>query len=199
MTNRRKGPSPAAPAVIIVNNLDYPMRHAAWFAKKQAAAATDLARAAGFHVVTIDSEGTEKLAHSLDEGAIKAGDLSLSIVDAATASDLDALVRAQLDVTGGTQSAEQNAEDGVGEFSPLEPLAETQSSDSAASGLWDELQPGALVLAAELDRQGAPECWYEAIVVKSGGAEFTLRWRDFPREGLLTRTRRHIAILHPAI
>jgi hypothetical protein len=54
------------------------------------------------------------------------------------------------------------------------------------------------VLAADLDRQGAPEAWYEAIIVRAEGREFVLRWRDYPRDGLLTRTREQIAILPPA-
>jgi len=44
-----------APAVIIVNNLDHPVRYAAWFGSKRAKAAIELAGALGYHVLKVDS------------------------------------------------------------------------------------------------------------------------------------------------
>ena len=75
------------------------------------------------------------------------------------------------------------------------------SSDSSAasdSDAWSRLSVGALVLAADLDKKGEPDCWYEAIIVRITPATFILRFRDYPRDGLLARTRRHVALLHPA-
>ena len=67
-----------------------------------------------------------------------------------------------------------------------------------APDLWDALAIGDTVLAADLDRKGEPECWYEAMIVRITPASFILRFRDFPRDGLLARTRRHVALLHAA-
>ncbi|HKH80317.1 MAG TPA: hypothetical protein VKA03_01645 [Methylovirgula sp.] len=93
------------------------------------------------------------------------------------------------DMTGDTAPVDASPDSGA----KLDQLSDYTSSDA-----WGELQPGAHVLAANLDRYGAAEAWFAAIIVQNEGNEFVLRWRDFPREGLLTRARRHIALLHPA-
>jgi len=187
-----------APTVIIVNNLDYPMRYAAWFGKRQAQTAIRLARAAGFHVLDVDSDRLEELASHLKEGSVQGGDLSLAIVDAEITPDLNALVIARQAVAAVTEPAATTGDAAAIDASPDSSAELDQLSGHTSSDAWGELQPGAHVLAASLDRFGAAEAWFDAIIVRIEGSEFVLRWRDFPRSGLLTLTRRHIAILPPA-
>ncbi|MEW6437773.1 MAG: hypothetical protein AB1508_11485 [Pseudomonadota bacterium] len=192
MSERRKPTSGPAnvPAVIIVNNRDFPTRYAAWFGAKQAKAAKEAAVKAQFHTITVNRSDVEKIATRFSEGTLEDGKLLLAPVADNLASELDALIVAR-------QTANAEAKES-------EPATVDQASDSSAaedralSGIWDTLRPGEFVLAADLDRQGAPEAWYEAQIVSHDGGEFMLRWRDFPREGIITRTRRHIALLHPA-
>lgn len=117
--------------------------------------------------------------------------LQLTQVDEEVALELYALIVATQSV-GDEPEANQA---GVAEDTVARPDV---ASDQAIPEIWEDLKPGMLVLAADLDRQGKPEAWYEAEIVSLEGPEIRLAWRDFPREGLLLRTRRHIAILHPA-
>jgi hypothetical protein len=190
-----------APAVIIVNNLDHPVRYAAWFGSKRAKAAIDLATASRFNALDVDSAVLEELASRLSEGTLGGRALTLATVAEELAHELETVIRARQAADAGAteadaqqalrtaQDAVASADFGTGEYG---------RSSNAERDAWSELQAGALVLAADLDRQGAPEAWYEAIIVRAEGREFVLRWRDYPRDGLLTRTRQQIAILPPA-
>ncbi len=58
---------------------------------------------------------------------------------------------------------------------------------------WSEIGIGSLVLATvRLD-----EGWWEAVVERVDGERLTLRWRDYPEEGLIVRRREQLALLHP--
>lgn len=62
---------------------------------------------------------------------------------------------------------------------------------------WDALRVGDLVLAAELDRDGKPDGWFEAVITNVDDDVFLLRFRDYPEEGTVKRWREHIALLYP--
>lgn len=192
MSERRKLASRQsnAPALIIANNLDFPVRYASWFASKGAKTAKTAAQDAQFHVVPIETAETQELAARLTEGSVENGSLQLAQIDEALARELDALILAAQTLEAEAAAAEANPE---GDIPGSEALP-----DEAIPDIWEALKPGMLVLAADLDRQGKPEAWYEAQIISLEGPEIRLLWRDFPREGLLLRTRRHIAILHPA-
>jgi hypothetical protein len=185
MSERRKSNSsqPNSPHLIVASHPDFPTRFAGWFGRKHAKAAITAAEKAHFSVIPVETPQTQELATRLTEGNVEAGTLHLSPVDDVSARELDALIIAQ-------EMAHTANKDDVGE-SDLPP------SPSVAD-IWEVLKPGASVLAADLDKQGAPEAWYEAEIISLEGPEFMLRWRDFPRDGVLRRTRRHIAILYPA-
>jgi hypothetical protein len=185
MSERRKSNSgqPNTPHLIVANHSDFPTRYAGWFGRKDAKAAITAAEKAQFSVILIETSQTQELATRLAEGNVEAGTLQLAPVDDVTARELDALIIAQ-------EMARTANKDDVGESDlPLSP---------SVADIWEVLKPGASVLAADLDKQGAPEAWYEAEIISLEGPEFMLRWRDFPRDGVLRRTRRHIAILYPA-
>jgi hypothetical protein len=180
---------PTKPAVIIVNTLDFPNRYAAWFATKRAKAATRAAETSFFNVISIDDERTQRIAEQLSEGGLSSlNGLSLWLVNDELAGDLESLIAERKRIA-----------------QPAPEHASLTSDPDVATGLpaitlslWNSLTAGTLVLAADLDRQGAPEAWYEAYVVSIEDDTLMLRWRDFPREGILSRTRKHVALLHPA-
>ena len=66
------------------------------------------------------------------------------------------------------------------------------------ANLYDGVKVGSLVLAAGFDQHDLPAGWWEAIVVAIDGNEFTLKWRDYPREPTSKRERKYVALLHPA-
>lgn len=187
-----------APAVVVVNNVDYPVRYAAWFDRKHAKSAIRLAREAGFHVLDANDEQFRELAAQLKEGSTKGGSLSLVPVEDDLVGVLKALIKprevAGVEANHTTETPGAALDAGCG----TDAIEQAHSSEAERVDLPDELKPGALVLAANLDRLGAADAWFEAFIVRIEGPEFVLRWRDFPREGLLTRTRRHIAIPPPA-
>lgn len=193
-----------APAVIIVNNLDHPVRYAAWFGNKRARAAVELVEALGYHALNVDTLPLEEMASRLSEGFVIGRNLTLAIVSDDLARELEAIISARQPAD--SEATQPRTHDTAG--TSQDPATRDASADSgddeqarlsgrAESDDWTELQAGALVLAADLDRYGAAEAWYEAIIVRKEGRELVLRWRDFPRDGLLTRTRRHIAIPCP--
>ena len=56
---------------------------------------------------------------------------------------------------------------------------------------WDELAPGHLVIAHESARLG----WWEAVVIKREAEMLTLKWRDYPDQGELSRHIKSVALL----
>lgn len=67
-----------------------------------------------------------------------------------------------------------------------------------AANMWDGIKVGSLVLAAGFDQHDLPAGWWEAVIVAIDRDEYTLKWRDYPREPTSKRERKHIALLHPA-
>jgi hypothetical protein len=189
MFEKRKSAAsaPNEPAIIVANNVDFPIRYAAWFGARRAKAAAAAAKKAQFHAIPVDGPKVEELASRLTEGVVEGGAVELAQVDNDLARQIDALIVAR-------QVAEAEAK-GIEAAAKAE-QGGSATSDDAISDIWD-LKPGALVIAADLDRRGAPEAWYEAEIISLEGPEFLLRFRDFPRDGVIRRTRRHIAILHP--
>jgi hypothetical protein len=176
------------PAVIIVNTLDFPNRYAAWFGTRRAKAATRAAETSFFNAISIDDEKTQKIAEQLGEGGLSPlNGLSLWLVNDELARELELLIAERKCVAQPTEQAPLAGDPDVATGLP-----------TINFSLWSSLTAGTLVLAADLDRQGAPEAWYEAYVVSIEDDTLMLRWRDFPREGILSRTRKHVALLHPA-
>ena len=58
---------------------------------------------------------------------------------------------------------------------------------------WDAIGNGSLVLAYD----PASGAWYEALVVGVQNEALRLTWRDYPEEGVITRQRKQLALLHP--
>jgi hypothetical protein len=65
------------------------------------------------------------------------------------------------------------------------------SSEPRTPTSWKEIEAGALVIAHESSEDG----WWEAIVTEINADIVTLRWRDYPRQPAVNRTRSQIAFL----
>lgn len=65
------------------------------------------------------------------------------------------------------------------------------AAEAIAPKDWDALKPGDLVIAHE----GKTEGWWEAIVIKRKDDSVTIRWRDYPKQSKVQRTRSQIAFL----
>jgi len=160
MPKFRKSASGNAPAVIIVNNLDHPVRYAAWFGNKRTKTAIDLATALGYHVLNVDSLPLEEVASRLSEGFVAGRNLTLAMLADDLARELEAITSARH--ASDSEATEPRTHD-TAETSPDPATAshdlgadeEAQFLGEAQSDDWSELQAGALVLAADLDRYGA--------------------------------------------
>lgn len=56
---------------------------------------------------------------------------------------------------------------------------------------WSEIRVGSLVIAQESLADG----WWEATVTEVRDDILTLRWRDYPRLPVITRSRKEVALL----
>jgi hypothetical protein len=53
------------------------------------------------------------------------------------------------------------------------------------------------VLAADLDKAGEPDGWYEATIMKIEDGVYVIRWVYEPELGFLRLQRQHIALMYP--
>lgn len=83
----------------------------------------------------------------------------------------------------------------VGTAPPTAPPAITPEVVQAHTVLWEDIGVHSVVLATAEDPAGG---WWEAVVLAIHNGTCTLRWRDFPDDGLVTRKRQQLALLPPA-
>ena len=120
----------------------------------------------------------EELASRLSQGAVSRGDLSLALVEGELAREVEAFVVSEQAQRAASVEAQSSSEEGGVEALGEEPRSCTPHVLDADA--WTDLELGTLVLAADLDKLGVPQAWFEAILIKREGPEFVLRWRDFP-------------------
>src|SRR5215211_9456245 len=70
-------------------------------------------------------------------------------------------------------------------------VPEGETTNRPAS--WDQIQVGTLVIAHESPEDG----WWEAIGVAIENDQLLLRWRDYPREPCVRRSRLEVSLLPP--
>ena len=183
-TNNKETPSDAA-VIVFGTARGAKLPQAGWFRDKDKDAATAFALKSSLSVLNVDSEAARKIVPDLREAQLKPGsDPLIPIIDAALLQRLGAVQREavkqaaglNVPVLGGSSSARR-----------LPP----------ARSLWDALKVGDLVLAADLDRKGVPEGWFEAVITAVDGDTFLVRFRDYPQEGTAKRLQHHIALLYP--
>jgi hypothetical protein len=172
------------PALIVFGRMrGSNLNQAAYFLKKDAEAAMKAASDAGLSSLEVKTEEHQQTAATLPEGAINAqGRFSLSPASPEIMAQLERLLKA---ATGQVAASAADAQ------------SETTSATISAD-LRRQLKPGSLVLAAWFDKRRNVDGWWEAIVVSVDDDDFLLRWRDDPKERI-SRSREHIALLHPAL
>lgn len=222
MSPKKTDPDSAPPPLIIFDPADGQM-HAAAFDKAMAKTARHLAKRYKCHIATGDDAALSDLATRLMPGRIEENRLLLASVPEDVAAELRRLIEPEPEENATTPvDPDENIEamsddlrqaeaDGLGPLS-TDDVISLQSADPVSEGSetanaplagdvpadpWDKLAVGNLVLAADLDKRGEPESWYEAVIVRITPASFILRFRDYPKDGLLARTRKHVALLHP--
>jgi hypothetical protein len=186
MSDPKNGGKSAAklPALIVFGRIKGTnVDQAAMFVEKDAEAAKKAATEAGLSFIEVKTDEQRKAAAALPEGVVNAqGRFSLSPASRETVGQLGQMLQAAVEV-----EASSAAGDHAG------------SSTGISPRLWQELKPGALVLAAGFDDDDNPAGWWEAIIVKVDDGEFLIRWRDAPNEPRVSLSREYIALLHPGL
>jgi hypothetical protein len=146
---------------------------AAWFRAEYAQRARSAAQRQGLAILPVDSNETRAAVGALKEGQLKVGgQLVMPCVSQEIVNRLRGLIPAT-DHVGTTVAGVQ-----------------------VPSSIWDTLKPTDLVLAAHLEK-GQPYGWFEAIILKIENGTYTLRWADYPKDGLIRLQRQHIALMFP--
>jgi hypothetical protein len=91
--------------------------------------------------------------------------------------------------TSMTNTADRNGRR-VADAKPPAPTPPTPLTLSLPKG-WNDIKVGSLVIGHETKELG----WWEAIVTEAKGELFTLRWRDYPTQPTVVRSRQQIALL----
>jgi hypothetical protein len=186
-TNHQPNSKPIAPVVLF--GLDPSGKpKAARFADKHASLAVKAAGPMQLQVLTVNDPKIAEVAARLPAGRIHANgrgfvpfirrDLYAKLV--ATANEPVP--------TGGSTTAQPPAHAGPSGGAPGTP-----GNSGFRPRTWDEIGPGAVVLAQD----SLPEGWYATIVVDRNADMLTLRWRDFPRERRFTVHRFTVGLLYP--
>jgi hypothetical protein len=187
MPNPKNGTKSAKkiPALIVFGQIrGSKVDQAAVFLKKDAEMAKKAASDAGLSSLDVQTEEHRQAAATLPEGAINTqGRFSLSPASPEIIAELERLLKAAT---------------GQGAALASGTKSETASATISAD-LWRQLKPGSLVLAAGFDDEDNLAGWWEAIIVRIDDGEFLVRWRDYPKEPVASRSHEYIALLHPKI
>ena len=146
----------------------------------------DLAAMAG-DLVLADRDGLGALTTE-EQSAIQdalPGDATFAVAGSTDGASTESLSEQAGDVVDTTEAP-----------SRAQAVDDAKGSVTASADPWSLLKVGDLVLGADLDKKDEPEAWYEAVIVRITPSSYILRFRDYPRDGLLARTRRHVALLH---
>jgi hypothetical protein len=184
-------PTPTEAALILFGTAKGAKQpQAGWIRTKDTDAATQAAIKLGLAILKVDTEATRAIVPSLREVQIKpGGEAVVPVIDVALLQKLTAL---QADVARAAQKSS-------GLHVPVLGGSSAARRPAPAAALWNDLAVDSLVLAADLDRQGTPDGWYEAAIIAVDGDTFLVRFRDYPEEGTIKRQRHHIALLYPQV
>jgi hypothetical protein len=154
--------------------------HAVWFRTGYTDRAASAARRHGLATIRVESAATRAVAATLKEGELKAGgQLVMPCVTQDTLNRLRALVPVPPETPGNSPGGSVT----VGVQVPV--------------AVWDTLKPCDLVLAADLDKNGEPDGWYEATIMKIENGVYVVRWYYEPTMPFVRLRRQHIALMYP--
>jgi hypothetical protein len=177
-TNNTK---PAVPALIVFGTpKGAKAPHAAWFRSAYAARVVTAARRQALWTIAVESNETRAVAATLKEGQLKAG--GQLVMPCVSQDMLNQLRRLIPQPPGGSGAS---------------PTGGTTAGVQVPVAVWDTLKPTDLVLAAELDKNGEPDGWYEATIMKIENGVYTVRWFYEPELGFIRLQRQHIALMYP--
>jgi hypothetical protein len=154
--------------------------HAAWFRTAYAERARTAARRQGLTTLPVESAEARAVAATLKEGQLKAGG---QLVMPCVSQDMLNTLRRSPPVP--PPNATGAATTGRATPGVNVPVA-----------IWDTLKITDVVLAAHLEK-GVPDGWYEAVIMKIENGVFTLRWADYPQDGLVRLPRQYLALMYP--
>jgi len=139
----------------------------------------------GMSVLAVDADPVRDLVPQMREAQVRPGqDPLIPPIDGTLLQRLTALHREAIKRTAGLKVPV------LGGSSAVAPPPPERAR-------WDALRVGDLVLAADLDPDGSPDGWFEAVISAIDGDTFQVRFRDYPEEGIATLGRRHIALIYP--
>ena len=183
-TNDKDIPSDAA-IIVFGTARGAKLPQAGWFRAKDKDAATAFSLKSGLSILNVDSEAIRKIIPDLREAQLRPGsDPVIPVIDTVLLQRLEAVQREAV-----KQAAGLNV--------PVLGGSSAAKRPPPARSLWNALKVGDLVLAADLDRKGTPEGWFEAVITAVDGDTFLARFRDYPEEGTVKRLQHHIALLYP--
>jgi hypothetical protein len=156
--------------------------HAAWFRAAYVNRVSVAAQRQGLATIAVETDATRAAAATLKEGQLKAGgQLVMPCVTQEMLNRLNGLVPKPRP-------------------SPAEgPVSPATAGVQVPVSVWDKLKPTDLVLAADLDKAGEPNGWYEANIMKIEDGIYTVRWyHEYEGEPrIVRRERQHIALMYP--
>ena len=154
--------------------------HASWFGADDAQLAEKAAKKMGLSVARAETPDQRALADKLPKGRVFAsGRAFVPFVKEALFTQLVEVAKA-----AGVTVASRTADALTG--NDLASITATSTPQT-----WDSIDVGSLVLAT----LGAPQPWYESIVLSAHDGLFTLYWRDYPEEGQFARQRDQLALI----
>lgn len=183
--------NPSKPGVVVLAQLAEaaaPAR-AAWFELSDAHHAQAAVRSGKMALYGVDEPQIAVVKATLNPGKVsRKGEITLHPVETAALTVLVRQLRPIRENGTTPTSVPQNAS---------QDISATLPNKIDPNRLWATLAVGDIVLAPELDEEGTPDGWWEAVVLAITGDSFKLRWRDYPEQGQITRPRHQIAFLHP--
>lgn len=179
---------PVEPALIVFGILPgETTTRAGWFPQEQVARAEYAARVFGLLTLRVASDHIRAIARPLERGELGSNEqLQLPPAPADIVSDLVLHHRAIR--AAGLPRGPELGQGGA-------PRAK-RSRSAIPRAFWDVLTLTDVVLAAHLEN-GEPAGWWEAVILDLRSSTYTLRWCDYPEEGLFQRHRKHVALLFP--
>ena len=186
---------PSPPALLLYSKpADARVPTAGWCDEASKTLALSVAERLGYSAVAVTNEQADLIKAAVPRADItRRGKVTLSPVKP------DVLQRLLANLEG--EPVEQP--DGSGTLpAGVMPVFVGSSDDTPATGLatdplWSALAVNMVVLAPEYNDQGAPEGWWEAVILGIRGDTLTLRWRDYPRQSIVRRKRDEVAIMYP--
>ena len=183
-TNDKKVPIDAA-VIVFGTAKGAKLPQAGWFRAKDSQAAMAAALKFGLAILHVDTDAVRASLPALREAQVKLGtDTIIPVIDTTLLQRLVSLHKDASKLLAGLK---------------VPPLGGSSAAKIPPTevGLWNALQVGSLVVAADMAGKNRPDDWYVAEILEIDGDTFTIRFPDYPDDGKVKLARRYIALLYP--